>query len=102
MRVKGNVPCFQMHDILWLLKGDDTAKISSFAAVAKLSDKRKNLLHMTLAAGFYEGKRNRSDGDGYRLGITGQKPLLTDDEGLKGRGGAAKPVRARWRSWCYK
>eukprot|EP01043_Picozoa_sp_COSAG02_P050557 COSAG02_NODE_5210_length_4540_cov_2.660662_1_plen_213_part_10 len=41
MRVKGKVPWFQIHDILWLLKGDDTAEISSFAAVAKLSAQRR-------------------------------------------------------------
>ena len=45
--------------------------------MAKLSDKRKNLLHTTLAMGFYDGKRNRKEGQGYRLSITGQKPLIT-------------------------
>ena len=44
MRKQGRTPCFPIHDVLWLLKGDDASKIASFAAVAKLSDKRKNLL----------------------------------------------------------
>ena len=28
LRMKGNSPCFKIHDIVWLLKGDETSCVS--------------------------------------------------------------------------